>query len=255
MSFPTGDELKAAIERGDVRPVLQAQTPYLHGIKIANGAACDKWAEKGEVMSSEFEAITSSELFFKQRGIRNAPFDLLRQPSFTPGLTTPRASFVVSQAAHARAGIPFKLPNGREVNVAGNARLIDLGEVELAFEEMRRALFPNAPSRLCCLWVAEANDAGKKHIIQMLAKGDADKMFVFPVIVVHERTPAKVETFWFNEYYATRDRSCIERYWAGEPRPDGEEPTWEILIEGKLFMIYNEDIEHVRTLAPNWPKP
>jgi hypothetical protein len=108
-------------------------------------------------------------------------------------------------------------------------RLLKIGDIEIAFEEMRRSVTPDAASRLCCLWVTDLNNAGEDHIRNMLGPNT----YVIRVSVPEQIRVTKADTRWFDAYYRDPRRDYIEHYWRSDPF-DANTRFWEYLVEGKI---------------------
>ncbi len=119
-------------------------------------------------------------------------------------------------------------------------QILELGDIELELEEVRREVRPEAASRLCSLWVAEDSDAGEAHVRDMLGPD----VFVLRVSVPVAIRFTQVDTSWFDLYCKTRNRENAENYWNGIPSKDV--PTWEFLVEGCIEAADSADLEYVR---------
>lgn len=118
---------------------------------------------------------------------------------------------------------------------------------ELAMEEVRRARFPQYPSRMACLFVSEtlaeaeewaaffANDCHRPtyHIVKLVVRGN---IFAGDACNCFDGTPDKA-----------RNLALAENYWLCGPNDEGR-PVKELLVDGDI-----EVAEIVREINRNIP--
>jgi len=120
-------------------------------------------------------------------------------------------------------------------------KIVWIGDIELAFEEVRRYIAPQAVSRLACIWVAENTSIGQAHIRKMLG---------FNTLILKVKIPAatgvsKVDTSWFDLYCTDSKQEYIEKYWQGAEL-DPKVPKWEYLVDGVIEVNDPEGLEKIR---------
>jgi hypothetical protein len=107
-------------------------------------------------------------------------------------------------------------------------RILRNANRELALEAGRRKHAPNAPSRLCCLWLAEDTVEGRNWVQTMVGS----RSFVMQVIVTIELASFRSDARWLDRVHANpEDTDAVAGYWSG--RPLGDTPLWEYLLEGR----------------------
>jgi hypothetical protein len=216
---------------------------YIHGISLSDFLPCWNLSLAGQIMSSEFAAICDSNLAVRQTSIRNSKLSNLKTPQFAFGVVTPRAAQFVCTAAIIRAGghVGIGVESTRWLPRDEMDRILRIGDMEIAFEEMRRAITPNAASRLCCLWVAEDTDIGQAHVRSMLGVD----VFLLRVLIIAAIRVTKTDSRWFDAYAAEPRDEYIANYWNGVPY-EVHVPTWEYLVEGVITVIDDAALAHVR---------
>jgi len=122
--------------------------------------------------------------------------------------------------------------------------ILKTAKVELRFEEVRRMIAPEAASRLCCLYLAEDNKAGRSLVKSMLGR---------QVKILKVRIPAyirltKADPKWFERYWNEENDEYIKNYWLGEPSGSNT-PAWEYLVEGMIEV----DDPKMKTITQSGP--
>jgi len=110
---------------------------------------------------------------------------------------------------------------------------------ELALEAGRRRYAAAAPSRLCCLWLAEATAKGRNWVGQMLGRDS----FVLEVSVAIQLNWFRADARWLDAI-ADDSEAAIAGYWSGGAH--AADPLWEYLLEGQIFATDAEDLALIR---------
>jgi len=113
-------------------------------------------------------------------------------------------------------------------------KVLDLSEVEIAFELARREYAPDAPSRITCLYMVEDTFEGRMTVYDMYKKnkqGPNYKPVLLKLGVVHQVKYTKVDSAWYLKYFQDRKKSYLEQYWLGGST---NKPCYEILFEGMV---------------------
>jgi hypothetical protein len=197
---------------------------FIHGVDLEDFYPCWNLAFMGTLSSPDYSVSTDAGLFASHQSIRDTPIERLRTVGLPPGMVSPRARCLISTA-----------------NADGH--VTKRRDAELAFEEARRSLAPDAPSRLSSLYLAEDSQAGRNHVRSMLGS-DIHILRVSVPICVRSR---KVDTTWFDCYWNDPAEKYIENYWASAQ----VEPvcaTWELLVDG---VIQVDDIAGLDYLKAN----
>jgi hypothetical protein len=228
------------------RIVLQKTTPFpgefLHGIDLSDFYRCWNLSLSGYLTSAEFNSWNNVYLF-PPVSVRTASLADLKQLYITLGAVIPRASWYVACAAIVRAGghVGIGVNNTRWLSATQMDRLLKIGDIEIAFEETRRSVMPDAACRLCCLWVTDSNTAGEDHIRNMLGPNT----YIIHVAIPEQIRVTKADTRWFDAYYQDPQPDYIEHYWRSEAF-DADTRSWEYLVEGKIQITDPAQLAHVQ---------
>lgn len=205
---------------------------FLHGIDINDVYPCHNVANSGQLFTVQ-----------QQPDIRSLSLDQLKYGPAPGGMySSPRAvdclmkAPILRNGQHIQMGVP---PNTYNLSSEAEAKILKISDVELVFEEMRRKVAPQAPSRLNCLWLAANNEQGRKHIKEML--GD---VYILSVEIAYETNKCRVDTQWFDKYWKYPNSEYVERYWKSEQ--SNADPKWEYLFEGIIKIIDSKQIEYVK---------
>jgi hypothetical protein len=120
-------------------------------------------------------------------------------------------------------------------------RIVRTAEFELALEQQRRVVRPEAPSRLSCVFVAEDTPAGRTYA-QTLATMQG---FVMIVEVPFALRSARVDAHWLGDSLDPLSDDAMRGYWSGEAQSD-HEPLWEWLVDGVIKCVDPEQFELLR---------
>ncbi len=113
---------------------------------------------------------------------------------------------------------------------------LDVALRELALEEVRKARFPEYPSRMSCLYVSEALENALlwakwfhewgRPTFQVVKLRITGRAFVGDANNCFDGTPDKAENL-----------RQAEHYWRNLPNVDGERPIPEMLVDGDLEVV------------------
>lgn len=208
---------------------------FVHGIHAEDWAACWNMHLRGTLVSLDL----ANEVEFGKQGVRGLPIDDLRRGAFSDLALSPRMQ-CLWQAAIIRSGgwVGQGVPPYRTLKAspAEHERVVRQADFELRLEEARRNLAPESPSRIGCLYLAEATPAGRTLVSQL--KGH--HTFVMEVEIAYGPRLARVDSRWLEE---PGDEE-IAGYWSGEPRYD--EPVWEYLLDGVIKSTNEEELARLQ---------
>jgi hypothetical protein len=112
---------------------------------------------------------------------------------------------------------------------------------ELALEAGRRSHEPLAPSRLCCLWLAENTTQGRTWVQQIVGP----QSFVMQVQMTHAMMLCRCDARWLDRVQAKpSDEEAVTGYWSGQPC--GAERLWEYLLEGQIKAAEAAELQRLR---------
>jgi len=214
--------------------------PLIHGFEAEDWLACWNMHLRGTLVSLDY----ANETEFGQSGIRALSIDTLRSGAFGEVSPSPRM-LCLWQAAIIRGGgwIGQGVPPypTRKASPEECQRVVRQADIELRMEEARRDLAVSAPSRIGCLYLAEATLAGRK-MVSHLKGHDA---FVMDVRITSHLRLHRADARWLEGSLADEQ---IAGYWSGSPRY--ETPVWEYLIDGIIECTDEEQLSRLQEWAP-----
>ena len=222
---------------------------YLHAISLADFLPCNNFTIAGRIWSPNYLASIEPGLGAVHKPVENFSIEDLRQNGYQGGAVTPRSATILIKAAMLRQRLHMVDGHGNEILVSAQEkqRILELSEAELSLEQLRRSVYPDKVSRLSCLWLADANEEGAKHIRSMLG----DQVYMISVKISNQLALSKVNTHWFDEFIRTGDMDCAHRYWAGNAAPHGG--RWEYLLDGEIVISDPEQLEYIRSYESKLP--
>lgn len=161
-------------------------------------------------------------------------------PMFLSGfMVTLRLSAIVRSGGRIGRGVP-PYPT-RWATDEMQERILRNGNREFALEAGRRRHAPSAPSRLCCLWLAEDTVQGRNWVQAMIGP----QSFVMQVRKTIEFASFQSDARWLDRVHADpADTEAVAGYWSGSAL--GEGPLWEHLLEGQIASSDHEELERLR---------
>lgn len=216
---------------------------FIHGVDLDDWYPCWNLALSGRLSSPDFFATVDPGTAAVHGRIRDTPIEDLRTKGLPSGIPTPRAAWCVFAAAVARNGgsVGIGTTNTEWLSAEDLDMFRRRGDIELAFEECRRSVAPDAPSRLSSLYIAEDSPAGRTHVRQMLGEHIHVLRVTVPIAVrVH-----RADTQWFDRYCRDPNPLYIENYWRSV-RAGGDSETWELLVDGVVQADDPAGLDHLR---------
>lgn len=219
---------------------------FIHGVDLDDWYPCYNLALSGRLLSPDFLAVVDPGVAATHRRIRDTPLEELRDKGLPVGAPTPRATWCVFAAAIARSGgrVGIGTTHTQWFSTQEAESFRKRGDIELAFEESRRSIAPDAPSRLSSLYVAEDSEAGRTHVRRMLGK----HIHIVRVSVPVAARAHRGDTAWFDHYCLSPNPAYIENYWRSEPA-GSDSGTWEILVDGVVQVDDAAGLEHLRKVG------
>ena len=222
-----------------------------HGIRADSAHWHEVWNFS---LAGTRTAIASTASVYGLATLGEVPLDDLRQrPEAFPGTFVSGFGATVMQAAMIRAGMnvgigvpPYET---RWYSDEVRDRIIHNADRELIFEQVRRAVAPDASSRLSCIWAVEDTWRGRAWVERMMGV----ESFTFSARLVTAVRVSRCDARWLD---ATSDlrQDAARGYWSGDVM--GSDPLWEYLIEGVIQARNAEDVQRAKHWAvANYPKP
>ena len=120
-------------------------------------------------------------------------------------------------------------------------RILRNANRELALEAGRRQHAPFAPSRLCCLWLAEDTVTARNWVHGMVGP----QAFVMQVRVTIELASFRCDARWLDRVHVDPDDAeAVAGYWSASAQ--GDDPLWEHLLEGQIAAADQDELERLR---------
>jgi hypothetical protein len=227
----------------ETKPYPPYPGDFAHGIDLDDWYPCHNLALCGRLYSPDFAASCEPGLAASHRCIKDIPIESLMQSGTPMGVLSPRASWYVWAAAIIRSGghVGIGSIDTKWFPKSHMDRIVCIGDIELAFEKVRRDIAPQAVSRLACIWVAENTSIGQAHIRSMLSVNT----LILKVKIPTANGVSKVDTSWFDLYCTDFKQEYIEKYWQGVVL-DPKVPKWEYLVDGVIEVNDPEGLEKIR---------
>jgi hypothetical protein len=112
---------------------------------------------------------------------------------------------------------------------------------ELALEAGRRHYAPSAPSRLCCLWLAEDTVPGRAWVQEIVGP----QSFLMQIQITRALMLCRCDARWLDQVHTEpSDEEAVAGYWSGQP--SGAEPLWEHLLEGQIEAEDAAELQRLR---------
>lgn len=215
---------------------------FIHAIDLRNWFPCYNLALNGRLCSPNALALIDEGVREQHQSIAETPIEDLAQGLHPPTAATPRAISDVIRAGILRSGQQIVNGYDQEEIMSEETRhdALRCSDVELLFEEVRREVAPNSPSRLSCLYLADCTEEGEIMLRNMLGCN----VYVLQVRPVQTLGLVKVDSAWFDGYFESQDIEYARNYWRGLEKPEGGK--WEYLFDGIIEVEDSEQIEYIR---------
>ena len=169
--------------------------------------------------------------------------DLLTEDTW--GGLTPMTMDCINAASGIRQGLHIQYGNTRLADYE-EKDIIDRSKIEIKFEIERRRVAKNAVSRLECLYVAD----NESIIKEMFPYPD---LLIFKVKIAEALNYTQVDSRWYNEYYDTRSRKSIKRYWTRQ-KNDENTSSLEYLVDGLITVDDPERLVYLNSMEAKLEK-
>jgi hypothetical protein len=114
-------------------------------------------------------------------------------------------------------------------------------ERELALEAGRRKHARSAPSRLCCIWLAEDTIRGRAWVQKIVGP----QSFMMNVRITRALTLCRCDARWLDRVHAEPSgEEAVAGYWSGQPYDAA--PLWEHLLEGQIEATDTDQLQRLR---------
>jgi hypothetical protein len=217
-----------ALDGTELKPI---SGDYIHGVDLNNGYQCRNLSLSGKLFSPDYVAAVDAGVHECHRSIRDTDIALIEKGHVPPGAYTPRRLWFIQAAAQIRVGAfkEWSAVSASHFSDLEAENISKMGAVELAFERRRREVAPDAVSRVSCLYLADDDEFGHRHLRRMLGS----KFHIIKVRIPLAIRLTKCDTAWFDEYWHKADSQYADNYWKGVAR-DPAKPTWEYLLDGMI---------------------
>jgi hypothetical protein len=224
---------------------LERPGTFLHAVHLRDETRWNNFILAGWHVAPGWAALDPA--FQGYENLRDVPVERLRDDPPQNVTSAFSADRVYSAAVIRRGGyIGRGLEKTTWMTPAEEAQLVEKGDIELAFEECRRKIAPNAASRLMSLFVAEDTPDGARHLRELF--GSSPDVWLLRVEIPAAYRFTRADTRWFDQYTRDRRPEDAERYWSEERFPaDGD--RWEYLVEGVLSMVDEKQLTRLRRAA------
>nr|WP_121272654.1 hypothetical protein [Pedobacter schmidteae] len=115
-------------------------------------------------------------------------------------------------------------------------KIIEMGEIELKFEKIRREICDWAPSRLSAIYLMDYSESSADNMRIMFENTRRKEPKVIIARIAGLARIIKVDYRWFEAYTEEKKDEYIQNYWQSKPFVEGS-TTWEYLHEGGLFPL------------------
>lgn len=115
-------------------------------------------------------------------------------------------------------------------------QILNMGEIELKFEEVRREICDWAPSRLSAIYLMDYSENSADNMRNMFGNTNRKEPKIIVVRIAGLARMIKVDYRWFEKYTQEKKPEYIINYWQSKPFTEGSN-TWEYLHEGGVFLL------------------
>lgn len=204
---------------------------FYHGVTLSGEygwLAALNLLESGMLQTPNYIAYWDPNLALHHNSVRNREIKDLIYTGLSSGGLTPIAMNYINIASGIRQGLHIQRGSTKFTDDQ-ERKIIKRSRVEIKFEIERRKYAKNAVSRLECLYVAD-NEA----TIEEMFHHHPD-LLVFRVKIAEALNYTRVDSKWYEEYWTTRNRKCIKKYWTGR-KYDESISSWEYLVDGLIIV-------------------
>jgi hypothetical protein len=230
-------------EKSIIRP-KEISGVFYHGIDFDGE---ESWYPRLNLLNSvalytpDYIAYVEPNLGRAHVSIHDQEIEDIRSRGFCgSGAITPRVGKYVWGTSIIRSG--YHLFGGgikpTQLTPEEEADILELSDIEIKFEEIRRQVNPNAASRLSCIFVAD----NKQNIKRMFNQNS--NISIFEVSIPSAIRFTKADTRWYEEYCTNHDEKYIENYWNGIPF-ETDSDTWEYLVDGIIKANDQRKLQYV----------
>jgi len=216
----------------DVKNILTEDKKFIHIIDQANEFTNLMVNKVGVLITPSMVTFLSD---VDKPFIYMLSIEQLRDDSFDKPIEfmSPRGYRNVIEASKVRKN---KSSNYSETEL----KIIQMGEIELKFEEIRREICDWAPSRLSAIYLMDYSESSADNMRKMFGNTRRKEPKVIIVRIAGLARIIKVDYRWFEAYTEEKNDEYIKNYWQSKPFVEGS-TTWEYLHEGGLFPL---DVEY-----------
>lgn len=216
---------------------------FIHGVDLSNDYPCWNLSLSGKLHSPDFLAAIDPGVHACHQNIRDTDIQLIEQGCTPQGAYTPRGIWCIHASQRIRVGeyARWKDSGSAHFSESEANEIMKMARVEIAFERCRREVAPQAASRLSCLYLADDDEFGRRHLQRMLGV----TIHILRVNVPLAIRVSKCDTNWFDKYWNDEDTDYIDKYWSGECAC-AQHPTWEYLVDGIVEANDSLGMEYLR---------
>ena len=153
-----------------------------------------------------------------------------------------RAELVSALLAHERA---------LSVWCTGRLRDIQVYQHEMSLEQVRRASFPDAVSRLTGFYAFPDRQAALAAASRWQVPSFREDLLA-EVGIHPAATVSRYDAEWITHHFGSPDSQWMNDYFAGKPTTD---PIWELLIDGRA-LVFGKSLREAayETVKATWPR-
>lgn len=170
------------------------------------------------------------------------PDNLLSEIGEMQTFLTPRLTYVYISHLHNKGlKVGVGLTNTIYYPEIEIERIINIANLEIEFEKIRKKINPNLPSRLMCIYLAEDDLDGRIMLNNMFHK--RRNFLIVPVKIEFVLRFHKADSKWVEVYEKTKEKKAIENYWNGKTYD--KNPQYEYLLDGGIELLNLTDKEKI----------
>jgi hypothetical protein len=222
----------------------EVQGIFYHGIDFDNE---ESWFPRlnllntGALFTPDYIAYVEPNLGSAHTSIHLQEIEYIKNKAFCGmGALSPMAGKYVWGASLIRSGSHlFKgTINPVQFTQDEESEIIKRSDIEVKFEEIRRAVNLEAASRLNCVFLAD----NMENIKRMFDYNP--KISILEVSIPAAIRFTRADSKWYEEYCRTGDERNIENYWKGVQFGDTPD-SWEYLVDGRVQVNNVEKLKYI----------